>query len=302
MKVYLSPSSQTYNIGVGEYGSESLRMTQITEVVKKKLAYKFDVKVARLEQSLAERVSIANNWGADVYVAIHSNAGGGKGCEVFAYSSVSAGDKIAKLIYNRLEKITPSEDRGVKYNPNFYELRATNAPACLIEVAFHDNIEDAKWIINNISLIGEEIAKGIYEYFEIEYEEITGEGQIATIQRTLNERYGYSIAVDNIFGPETKAALVKALQQELNVQFDAKIVEDGIFGTKTKAACVNVKKGAKGNITWLIQAMLVCKGYNIEADGVFGSNTEEAIIDFQNKNGLAADGICGKNTFEKLFG
>lgn len=127
------------------------------------------------------------------------------------------------------------------------------------------------------------------------------EGKIATIQRTVNERYGFNIAVDNIFGNETKTALVKALQIELNTQLNKGLAVDGKFGSKTKSACINVRKGAKGNITWLIQAMLVCKGYDISVDGDFGYDTDKALRDFQSKNGLTIDGICGKNTFEKLF-
>lgn len=33
----------------------------------------------------------------------------------------------------------------------------------------------------------------------------------------------------------------------------------------------------------------------------FGIGTEGAVIRFQRNNGLSDDGICGKNTFEKLF-
>ena len=47
--------------------------------------------------------------------------------------------------------------------------------------------------------------------------------------------------------------------------------------------------------------MLVCKGYGIEVDGIYGVNTEDAVAAFQMKNGLVSDGICGRNTFEKLF-
>lgn len=126
-------------------------------------------------------------------------------------------------------------------------------------------------------------------------------GSVATIQSTLNNKYGLNIAVDNIYGQKTKRALVKALQTELNKQFNAKLVVDGIFGSLTKNACVIVEKGDSGNITYLIQAMLVCKGYNIEVDSIFGNNTQSAIKDYQNKNGLSTDGICEKNTFAKLF-
>ena len=208
-------------------------MIQVAEVIKDKLKDNYDVRIASLDESLAERASSANSWKANIYVSLHSNAGGGRGCEVYAYSRVAAGAKIARLIYDRLEKITPSADRGVKYNSSFYELRATEAPACLVEIAFHDNLDDANFIINNIELIGEEIAKGIKEYFG-EENIIDKDGKIARIQRTLNERYGYSVGVDNIYGPETKTALVKGLQHELNVQFGADLIEDRNIWTKNK--------------------------------------------------------------------
>lgn len=126
-------------------------------------------------------------------------------------------------------------------------------------------------------------------------------GNVARIQSTLNERYGLNIAVDNIYGNETKKALVKGLQTELNKQFGSKLAVDGIFGTNTYNACINVRIGAEGNITWLIQSMLICKLFNINADGIFGPATESAIREFQKRNGLSQDGIVGKNTFSKLF-
>lgn len=126
-------------------------------------------------------------------------------------------------------------------------------------------------------------------------------GKIAIIQTSLNEKYGLNISVDNIYGNETKKALVKGLQTELNKQFGSKLAVDGIFGTNTYNACINVRRGAEGNITWLIQSMLICKLFNINADGIFGPATESAIREFQKRNGLSQDGIVGKNTFSKLF-
>ena len=126
-------------------------------------------------------------------------------------------------------------------------------------------------------------------------------GKVAEIQKTLNERYGLSIAIDNIYGNETRKALVKGLQTELNKQYDKGLSVDGIFGNNTYKACINVREGAKGNITWLIQAMLVCHSFDISVDGVFGNATKNAIKELQKRNGLSVDGICGKNTFNKLF-
>lgn len=126
-------------------------------------------------------------------------------------------------------------------------------------------------------------------------------GNVARIQATLNDRYGLNIAVDNIYGNETRKALVKALQTELNKQYGRGLAVDGIFGTNTYNSCINVRKGAEGNITYLIQAMLVCHSFDIDADGIFGPATENAVKDFQSRNGLSVDGIVGKNTFNKLF-
>ena len=126
-------------------------------------------------------------------------------------------------------------------------------------------------------------------------------GKVAEIQKVLNERYGLNIGVDNIYGNETKRALVKGLQTELNKQYGRRLSVDGIFGTNTYNACINVREGAKGNITWLIQAMLVCHSFDISVDGIFGNATKNAIKELQKRNGLSVDGIVGKNTFNKLF-
>ena len=63
-----------------------------------------------------------------------------------------------------------------------------------------------------------------------------------------------------------------------------------------------MKKGARGNITKLLQVKLVSLGYNTNGvDGIFGFGTEKAVISFQKFNGLVADGIVGKNTWRKLL-
>lgn len=312
-KVYLSPSNQTQNIGYGNYGTEKSRMIQIAEVVQRELLRKFEVKMAQYESNLSTRATESNKWGSDVYVAIHSNAGGGRGCEVYAFSTTSKGNTLAHKIYNKLSAITPSADRGVKYN-SLYETRVPSAPACLIEVIFHDNKEDAEWLMNNIELIGKEIAKGIYEYFGVEYSEgqatnpiqekpKTQElGDIGKIQQTLNSRYGLNIAVDDVAGNETKKAVVIGLQKELNTQFGARLVVDGVFGTKTNNACETLRKGSKGNITWLLQARLRCLGYNTNGvDGVFGNGTLSAVKQFQTNKKIAVDGVVGKVTWNRLF-
>lgn len=127
---------------------------------------------------------------------------------------------------------------------------------------------------------------------------------ISQVQSTLNTKYNLNISVDNIFGPETLKAIIKGIQTELNVQFNKALLVDGIFGTKTKAALVTVKQDASGNLTWLIQGILICLGYNLSpygADGIFGNLTKNKVMAFQASNNLTVDGIVGKNTWNKLL-
>lgn len=124
---------------------------------------------------------------------------------------------------------------------------------------------------------------------------------IFDIQEYLNRIYRTNLALDDIYGPKTKSAVIKGYQIELNRQFNKGIAEDGIWGPKTKSASINVKQGASGRITYLIQMALFIKGYVIEIDGKFGNDTARIVAQFQEDNGLTVDKIVGKNTFEKLF-
>ncbi|MGE7185303.1 peptidoglycan-binding domain-containing protein [Peribacillus sp. NPDC006672] len=108
--------------------------------------------------------------------------------------------------------------------------------------------------------------------------------------------------MDGITGPKTKSALTKALQIELNKQFNKKLVVDGKWGPKTKAAIVTVAKGAKGNLTWILQAALYTEGYYPGSlDSNFGKATEIALEKFQEAKKITTDKKVGKATFIKLF-
>jgi len=70
------------------------------------------------------------------------------------------------------------------------------------------------------------------------------------------------------------------------------------------AGCPVLKRGAKGNITKLVQEKLISLGYdlgNYGADEVFGTATYNAVVKFQKDNGLTPDGIIGQNTWRKLL-
>lgn len=89
---------------------------------------------------LAEEVRLANASGADLFLAIHFNAGGGTGTEAFTYPGSSAAETAARMSAN-VAAALGIRDRGYK-TANFYVLRNTSMPAILLEVCFVDNTTD----------------------------------------------------------------------------------------------------------------------------------------------------------------
>lgn len=63
-----------------------------------------------------------------------------------------------------------------------------------------------------------------------------------------------------------------------------------------------VRIGSKGIYVCILQDALTTLGYNTGGlDGVFGNKTREAVISYQNKNGLVGDGIVGNLTWNKIM-
>ena len=109
------------------------------------------------------------------------------------------------------------------------------------------------------------------------------------------------VDVDGVYGNQTKTALIKELQTVLNEQYGSNLAVDGIFGNQTASAIQNLKKGSTGDLTAVLQALLICRGYDTGGlDGDFGNATEAAVRDFQSSHGLYCDGIAGRATFGKL--
>ena len=61
--------------------------------------------------------------------------------------------------------------------------------------------------------------------------------------------------------------------------------------------------GSQGEKVWKLQERLQALGYyEGEVDGQFGPGTRDAVIAFQKKNGLDADGLAGEETQKVLYG
>ena len=184
VSLWLSPSNQINNIGFGEYRSEKERMNEVADVVEPILK-KQGVKVYRNdpEESIRDYTRRANELNVDLYFAIHSNAFNkeARGTTAFCYKfkdpygNETEGYRFAKRVNDALMEIYPGKNRGVKESYNIYdgkpmwETSDSNMPACLVEVAFHDNETDSKWILANIKPIGEQLAKAVLEHLAAEH-------------------------------------------------------------------------------------------------------------------------------------
>ena len=59
-------------------------------------------------------------------------------------------------------------------------------------------------------------------------------------------------------------------------------------------------RGSRGDSVRDLQQKLNANGYKLSEDGVFGSNTYNAVLDYQRKNKLAVDGVVGDETWGSL--
>lgn len=86
-------------------------------------------------------------------------------------------------------------------------------------------------------------------------------------------------------------ATAKAVSEFLNVLYTP--IENENFTT--------LRRGDSGRLVRYLQFKLKIMGYNVgSVDGIFGANTQNAVIAFQQANNLLADGIVGPKTWNSL--
>lgn len=232
----------------------------------------------------------------------HFNAsdGAGRGSECFV-TSLEKGITVEQNIMKKMSKYFKLRDNdaifdGVK-RTNFKvikTLKNMGISGALLETCFIDNQADMDiWKANKES-IDKDIAIAIAEGFGLV------KGSSVAPQPTPQP------TPQPAQKPSNYDQWVADLQNELNKQgfkdYEGKsLVVDGINGERTKSACPQVKKGAKGNITRLIQKRLVSVGFSLNIDGDFGTNTKEKVKKFQANRELTQDGIVGRNTWDWLL-
>ena len=141
--------------------------------------------VGKNEIGLETRCSLANNYYKNnnkpksIFISIHSNAhlrtwSSARGTETYVSSNSSSESRnFAKSVNDEIVKTcrqidSGAKDRGMKVN-DFYVVKNTIMPSCLIEYAFYTNQEDLKILKYHRDELTEATIRAICEYFNVVY-------------------------------------------------------------------------------------------------------------------------------------
>ncbi|WP_250675976.1 N-acetylmuramoyl-L-alanine amidase [Paraclostridium ghonii] len=174
-KVYLDPGHGGTDSGaIGNGIQEKDIVLSVAKKVEAKLKKcNLDVRMSRttdVYKTLEYRSSDANSWGADCFVSIHANSAevsSAQGVETFCYKFAyrPLADKVHAEIINSKNY---TKNRGVKEG-DFHVVRETNMDACLVELSFISNTEDANLLKNKQEEFATAIAKGICNYLGVKF-------------------------------------------------------------------------------------------------------------------------------------
>lgn len=221
-------------------------------------------------ESLTGRARRANNAGADKFISIHLNAGGGTGTECYTTASSKMKSEAAQISAN-VAKCLGIRNRGHKI-ANYTVIAKTNMAACLLEVCFVDNETDYEaFKKTSYNSIANAIADGIEGK---SYSGATTPSSGSSASSGSSSTSSGSIAVDGKWGSDTTLKL----QQCLGAPY-----KDGVI--------------SRQNINWKSQNPGLTLGWEWKTPPVTGSQT---IALLQKKIGADPDGVAGPNTFRAL--
>lgn len=132
----------------GAVGGTGLQEADINRDIMSRVAYYLravhcDVLEVQ-DNTLRQITNASNEFGADLFVAIHCNGSintDAIGTETFCYMIGGDSEKLATCIQQQIVDSLGTVDRGIKTG-NFYVLRMIDCPAVLVETAFITNAND----------------------------------------------------------------------------------------------------------------------------------------------------------------
>ena len=120
--------------------------------------------------SLQQRVRMANTWGADYFISIHTNGSvnpEGNGTEAYVYRLETESYYLAQNLVDAISNRMGTANRGVFARPSLYVLRRTRMPSVLVELGFISNYEDAMKMKNDPYGFAYAMYQGILRFFGI---------------------------------------------------------------------------------------------------------------------------------------
>ncbi|MBQ3724693.1 MAG: N-acetylmuramoyl-L-alanine amidase [Oscillospiraceae bacterium] len=175
-KIALSPEDRSSNayhpqaLYQGRSTNEHEQMCRCADLLEKELLRcGFAVKNMQYG-NMYDRVAEGNGWGADLYIALHTNGFDGTvaGTRVHCYPSDKS-RRIGKLIQDRIAPLSPGKSEKLVESSGLYELKATKMAAVLPEFGFHDNREEAQWLVDSMDDIARETAMAVCDFFGVTY-------------------------------------------------------------------------------------------------------------------------------------
>lgn len=178
-KIFIDPGHGGHDSGAAANGmlEKSINLI-VAKMVRDLLGSKgIQVKLSRqgdIYPSLSQRADQANQWGANYFISIHHNAGGGNGYELIHAKTGKKGKQISEKIGAEFEAVGQNK-RRIYYKTNtrgkdyYAVIRQTRMPAIITEFAFMDS-KDADIIDTREELLNEAIAisNGILKQLNIE--------------------------------------------------------------------------------------------------------------------------------------
>lgn len=286
----------------------------------------FDVKPERTDTSINARVARVNSRGLAALSTFAYNAAGNElvfssanGIEVYYSPNNSLAEQSQALsddVYQRLLQGTGQSGRGVK-PLDVGMLTQVNCPATLVEAGFMTNFAEAKLMLDPDYQreVGNEACQGVCDFLNVDYIggltstqglptiRVGNRGRAVQCMQYHLVQNGFNlVSLDGIFGQNTLRA-VRAFQSQNG------LTVDGIVGQNTWRAllalnpsAVVLRRGSRGAYVRYLQQKLTAKLYPVGViDNIFGAQTERAVREFQQENGLAVDGIVGRNTWSRLI-
>lgn len=278
-------------VGIGGRREKDDNLKMALDLQKRFKAIGWEVVMTRTADTyptLTERCNIANNAKADVFISCHRNAfsdPNANGYEILhdptaSKKSIELAGEIAKRVGALGLKLR--HGNGV-VSQSATVLKRTKMPANTLEFGFVTNVADNKSFDSKFSELMQCVVDGVVAIFGGESKPTPAPTPTPKPQKTKKDR-------------------IKEVQRIVGV------TADGIIGKNTEAAIKKnmlmlkspMMRGAFANWT---QTRLKELGYNLGkagVDGIYGHASKDAVVAFQRKVGITADGIVGVNTVKAL--